>query len=121
MEQPRILLVEDEFLIRMTLAEALADSGYTVEEAGSADEALALAQPDRHFALVITDIQLPGRMNGLALVQALRDGQPELPVIYVTGRPETMGRTQTSERDVFVAKPYLPSQISKICRSLIGV
>ncbi len=124
MDKPRILLVEDEYVIRLTLAEALSDAGYQVEEAQSSDEALtvtqALAEAGQRIALLITDIQLPGPMDGLGLVQALRQRQPELPAIYVTGRPDAMGKTHMSARDVFVAKPYLPSQVTNICRGLIG-
>lgn len=124
MEKPRILLVEDEYIIRLTLAEALSDAGYLVEEAQSTDEAmtatLALEKAGQRIALLITDIQLAGPTDGLGLVRALRQRQPELPAIYVTGRPDAMGKTHMSARDVFVAKPYLPSQITSICRGLIG-
>ena len=106
----RVLIVEDEFLIRLTLAEVLADEGYEVLEAESGDEAVALLDGDGEIAVLLTDIQLPGTMDGRALVKHARQGRPDLPVIFMTGRPDTIA-AQDGAREVFVAKPYLPSEI----------
>jgi signal transduction histidine kinase/DNA-binding response OmpR family regulator len=79
---PRILLVEDDKLIRMLTAEMLMDLGYEVVEAGDAETALdLLAGVD----LMITDVGL-GKMDGLALVDAVHDRVPLLPVIVASGR-----------------------------------
>jgi DNA-binding response OmpR family regulator len=114
----RLLLVEDEFLIRLTLAEALADAGYEVMEAETADEALTLLQADDSIRLLLTDIQLPGRLDGLELVARARDGRPSLPVIYMTGRPDAMTQHLGSPWDAFIAKPYLPSEVTATVRRL---
>jgi CheY-like chemotaxis protein len=112
---PRILVVEDDFLIRLTLAEALSADGFEVVEAASAEEALQHLG-DLEVAVLLTDIQLPGRMNGLQLARHMREQRPDLPIIYTTGRlhdiPESDGR------EVFIAKPYLPSQICTAVRLL---
>lgn len=120
MPAPKILIVEDEFLIRLTLAEALAEEGFEVVEAGSADEALPLLPGDPPVALLLTDVQLPGRLDGLALARAARERMPELPVIYMTGRPDNLSGTARSPRDVFISKPYLPSQVCATARRLTG-
>lgn len=114
----RILIVEDEFLVRLTLMEALVDEGYDVVEAGSGDEALRLLEADPGIGLVMTDIQLPGSLNGLGLVRAAREHRPDLPAVYMTGRPDTMAGSLTSPRDAFIAKPYLPSEITATVRRL---
>lgn len=121
MSAPRILIVEDEFLIRLTLAEALSDEGFDVVEAETADEALRLFRNDSGIALLLTDIQLPGTMDGVELARQARAQSPLLPVIYMTGRPDRMSNTASSSRDVFIAKPYLPSEVCASARRLTGL
>jgi DNA-binding response OmpR family regulator len=116
----RVLLVEDEFLIRLTLAEALADAGYEVVEAETGDAALAVLEADPSIRLLLTDIQLPGALDGLRLVARARAGRPMLPVIYMTGRPDTMTSTRGNPCDAFIAKPYLPSEVTATVRRLIA-
>ncbi len=113
----RVLIVEDEFLIRLTLSEVLADEGYQVLEAETADEALAILDATPDIAVLLTDIQLPGALDGRALVQRVRATRPGLPVIFMTGRPDAM--EGAGPRDMFVAKPYLPSEICKAVRTML--
>ena len=121
MTQTRVLIVEDEFLIRLTLAEAFADEGFAVTEAASGDEAAALLGGAPQFGLLLTDIQLPGTMSGLELATAARSRHPELSVIYMTGRPDSALQTCLSGRDAFVAKPYLPSEVCAAARRLLAI
>jgi CheY-like chemotaxis protein len=111
MTGPRILIVEDEFLIRMTLSEALADEGFDVTEAASGEQALDLQQRSEPFALLLTDVQLAGNLDGFALVRAMRETTPGLPVIFMTGRPDNLTQANVSPRDVTIAKPYLLTDI----------
>jgi DNA-binding response OmpR family regulator len=120
MADERILLVEDEFLVRLTLVEALADEGFQVLEAGTGDEAAALIESDPSIRLLMTDIQLPGSLDGRRLAERVRAHRPDLPVIFMTGRPETMGPVIPGRREVFVAKPYLPSEICAAARRLLA-
>lgn len=115
----RILIVEDEFLIRLTLAEALADEGFDVVEAETGDEALRLIVSDPAIRLMLTDMQLPGTLDGAQLAARVRAHNPDLPIIFVTGRPEAGGSLLTA-RDLFIAKPYLPSEICTAARKLIA-
>jgi DNA-binding response OmpR family regulator len=121
MSGPRILIVEDEFLIRLTLAEALTEDGFDVVEAETADEALGLLRQEPALALLLTDIQLPGSIDGLELARLARAELPRLPVIYMTGRPDRMGRIAGEGHDVFIPKPYLPSDVCAVARRLTGV
>jgi DNA-binding response OmpR family regulator len=115
----RILIVEDEFLIRLTLAEALADEGFDVVEAESGDEALRMIVADPAIRLMLTDMQLPGTLDGATLAARAREHQPALPIIFVTGRPEAVGALLTA-RDLFIAKPYLPSEVCIAAKRLIA-
>jgi DNA-binding response OmpR family regulator len=116
----KILLVEDDYLIRLTLAEALAEAGFAVLEAASGDEASAMLQHEITIALLLTDVQLPGHLNGLQLAELARNRTPDLPVLFMTGRPDVLGAGGRSVRDAFIAKPYLPSDVCAAARRLTG-
>ena len=113
------MIVEDEFLIRLTLSEVLSDEGYEVIEAESGDEAIRLLDEGR-VDVLLTDIQLPGVLDGRALVRQARASRPDLPVIFMTGRPEAMGGDGFGALDVFISKPYLPSDICAAVKRMLS-
>jgi CheY-like chemotaxis protein len=80
-----VLLVEDEALIRMGMAEVLESAGYVVREAGDGIAALSILASNPDIALLVTDIDLP-RMDGLQLVEAARSTRPDLCVILMSGK-----------------------------------
>src|SRR4051812_45793079 len=82
---PVILVVEDELLIRMALAEFLEDSGFHVVEAGSAAEAIAIVESNPRIALVFSDVVMPGGMDGFGLAGWLDANRPGLPVMMTSG------------------------------------
>lgn len=114
---PRILIVEDEFLIRLTLMEALSDEGFDVLEADTGDTALPILQRDPSIQLLLTDIQLPGVLDGRSLAARARETRPDLPVLFMTGRPDPT--TRATARDRYIAKPYTLADICKIVHDLI--
>lgn len=116
----RILVVEDEFLIRLTLAEALADEGFEVLESESGDNALPVLLADPTIALLLTDIQLPGSLDGRALARRARDARPDLPILYMTGRPDPTAEAGAGPNDRYISKPYTLSDICAAVRSLIS-
>ena len=85
---PVLLLVDDEPLVRMVAAEHLEDLGYTVLEAGDAKEALQVFDGNSSIALLITDVGLPGGMNGRQLAEAIREKRRDLEVLFITGYAE---------------------------------
>ncbi len=118
----RVLIVEDEFLIRLILADALNDAGYEVAEAANGDEAVDLAAGPEKLALLVTDINMPGKLDGHALAQQLRQTYPNLPIVYTSGRPDRHrehGAMQHNEE--FVSKPYTPAQIVAAIKRLLHV
>ncbi len=117
---PKCLIVEDEYLVRLVLAEALSDDGFEVVEAADSDEALTVLQQQPDIDLLLTDIQLPGRLDGVRLARRAREQAPGLPVIYMTGRPDGSLRIDDPGRDALIAKPYLPSEICATARRLTG-
>jgi two-component system, response regulator PdtaR len=99
----RILVVEDEVLIRAIIAEELRLAGFSVIEAGRADEALTYIKAGEQVDLVFSDIQTPGSLNGLQLAETLRHNYPDIPVILTSGNALSghVGIVET-----FVPKPY---------------
>jgi DNA-binding response OmpR family regulator len=114
----RVLIVEDEFLIRLTLTEALSDEGFDVVAASTGDEAVRLAAETPEFALLLTDVQLPGDLDGIAVARSLRERVPDLPVIFMTGRPDSTGAVDASDRNMTIAKPYLIADICAAAKRL---
>lgn len=114
---PRLLLVEDEFLIRMTLAEILADEGFEVVEAASGADALGgleAAPPD----IVLTDLNLPGGLDGFDVARAVRKVAGSVPVLFTSGEPIEPSRLGPHDRAL--TKPYLPSSIGPVLREMIA-
>ena len=102
-DKRRLLVVEDEVLVRMIIAEATRDAGYEVAEAESADAALAYIASGRPVDLVFSDIGLPGSMNGVALARTLAAEHPEIMVILTSGQA---GAEALQAETPFIPKPY---------------
>jgi CheY-like chemotaxis protein len=116
----RVLLVEDDFLIRLTLVEALVDDGFTVVEAETSDEALAAVAAYDDLRALLTDVQIPGVCDGVELAARARALRPDLPILFMTGRPDSVPDTTQTANDAFIAKPYLPSDVTKAVRRITG-
>ena len=117
-----ILLVEDEWLIRAMVAEELTQGGFAVCEAEDGDQASALiAEDPAAFTLLVTDIHMPGRLDGIAVARLLRERRPDLPVIYTTGRPDVVRALQPlGANEVLLPKPFELSSLLAAVRRLLG-
>ncbi len=115
----RVLLVEDDFLIRLTLSESLRDDGFDVIEAADTDEAVT-AIDQGGLQMLITDVQIPGTLNGIGVAEHAWRLCPDLPVIFITGRPDAVPDCGMN-RSLVMAKPYLPSEICAAARSMLAV
>jgi PAS domain S-box-containing protein len=103
LEGVRVLLCEDDAIIRMTTADMLQDMGIAVLEAGSATEAMALVGTE-FVHLLVTDVGLPD-MSGVELAGKIRAGLPDLPVVFATGHSDVPGTENMPLIDILV-KPY---------------
>jgi DNA-binding NtrC family response regulator len=100
-----ILVVEDEFLIRMIVSDELRDADYDVIEACNADEALVILKSPVPVCLIISDVRMPGSMDGLGLLAEVRAVSPTLPVIITSGHLEPrLAIADGATR--FLGKPY---------------
>jgi len=105
-----ILTVEDEFLISEYLRGILESGGHRVIATFDADEAIDVLERLRDIELVITDINMPGSMDGLRLAAAIRDRWPPIHLIVVTG----VAPPRSSDLpfgSLFIPKPYAPVDI----------
>ena len=102
---PIVLLVEDEFFVRCGVAERLRESGYTVVETASGEEAIALCRSDLAIDIVFTDINLTGAASGWDVSECLLADRPNVPVLYTSG--QVIERERCVPGGVFIAKPYL--------------
>jgi DNA-binding NtrC family response regulator len=105
-----ILTVEDEFLVGAYLGEVLEEAGYQVIAAANADEAIAILESRSDIQIVITDINMPGSMDGLKLAAAVRGRWPPIQIIIASGKggPRTDEMPQGSH---FMPKPYAADRI----------
>ncbi|MBC3955932.1 hybrid sensor histidine kinase/response regulator [Pseudomonas triticifolii] len=85
---PTVMIVDDEPTIRMLVAEVLEDEGYIAIEAGEGASALKVLETDTRIDLLVTDVGLPGGMNGRQLADAARVVRPDLKVLFITGYAE---------------------------------
>ena len=112
-----VLVVEDDFLIRMNAAEMIADAGFDVVEAASADEAIVILEDRLDITVVFTDIQMPGSMDGLKLAAAIRGRWPPISIIATSGLVDVR-QDEIPEGGRFLPKPYSPEQIIRTLREL---
>ena len=101
----RVLVVDDEPLIRMILADVLADSCYEVFEAGDGTAAIALLDKIDSVDLVVTDVNTP-LCSGFDVANYARLRHPGLPVVFVTGLPNQIGFHEMPEPWMLLAKPF---------------
>ena len=83
-----VLIVDDEPTVRMLVTEVLSDLGYTAIEAADSQAGLRVLQSDVRIDLLVTDVGLPGGMNGRQMADAGRETRPDLKVLFITGYAE---------------------------------
>jgi CheY-like chemotaxis protein len=114
---PVALIVEDEWLLRDSMAEELQEAGWRVLEASTAEAALTLLQDGHPIDIVVTDIQLAGQLTGWDVAEGFRAVHPDMPILYVSGNPiDALRRVSAS---IFLSKPHRSAAISDACRQLI--
>jgi CheY-like chemotaxis protein len=118
-EHYAILIVEDEALLRMHAADIVEEAGFIPIEAANADEAIAILESRSDIALLFTDVNMPGSMDGLKLAHAVRDRWPPIKIVIVSGH------LQVSENELpadsrFFGKPFETDRMIDELRALIA-
>ncbi len=113
-----VLVVEDEMLLRMRAVDMVEDAGYTSLEAIDADTAFAILESRSDIALLFTDIQMPGSMDGLKLAHAVHRRWPPIKIILVSGQLRLAKVDIPPSR--FFGKPLQASEMIAEMRDMIG-
>jgi CheY-like chemotaxis protein len=114
-QRPRILCVEDDNLVRQLAVEGLRDAGYDVLEAKNSAEAMELMQQPEKIGMIFTDVQMPGSLDGVGLVEKIRQDNPGMPAIITSGfSPHLTERLGFLDPPtIFIGKPYSLSDVLK--------
>ncbi len=116
-----VLVVDDEVLVRLAIAEYLRDCGYKVVEAADADEAmLVLKQPQVAVDVLFSDIDMPGSMDGFGLSQWTRSNRPDIEVILTGSVPRAVNAAANLCEDGTLPKPYEPHHVHDRIRRLLA-
>jgi DNA-binding NtrC family response regulator len=117
--QQTVLIVEDEFLIRMSAVAMLEDAGFSVCEAVDSAEALTMLARHEEIDVLMTDVRMPGRMDGLALVAQVCIAYPAIRSIVVSANGSA-AQAANAGAFGFVAKPYSASAIVRAVNDTVG-
>lgn len=112
-----ILVVEDEILIRFILADSLRDIGYQILEAGDGDEALDILTSGQAIDLIVTDVRMPGGIDGMELTRRSKSLAPGRPVIVCSAH---LFESEAFPANEFLSKPYSIAALADVIARLIG-
>jgi CheY-like chemotaxis protein len=116
---PVVLVVEDEMLLRMRVVDMVEDAGYLSVEAVDADEALGILKSRSDIALLFTDIQMPGSMNGLELAHAVHAHWPPIKIILASGQLH-LSSCDIPQDSRFFGKPLRSSEMIAEMQDMLG-
>ncbi len=111
----RVLVVDDEALVRLATKSVLEDAGMTVVEASNSADAIAILENSHTIDVLFTDIRMPGELDGLALAKFTKDRWPSVKVLVTSGDRET-AQSELPMGVRFFAKPYESRQLMATIR-----
>jgi CheY-like chemotaxis protein len=116
---PTVLVVEDESMVRLPIAEYLRDCGYHVLEAANAAEAITAVAASGPVSLVFSDVRMPGRMDGYGLAEWFRINYPGVPVLLTSGYNTSRGVKINVPGVRLIEKPYSQFQVASRIAALL--
>lgn len=117
--QHPVLVVEDEMLIRMIAADALEERGFSVLEASDAQEALEILERTTGIGLIFTDINMPGKTDGLDLATEVAKRWPDIEIIVTSGGVR-LDPADIPDSGKFLPKPYATEQLVALVREQLA-
>jgi DNA-binding NtrC family response regulator len=118
-DRKAILIVEDTALIRLDAADAAAQAGFIVFEAENADQAIAVLEAHPEIRLVFTDVEMPGSMDGLKLVEYISNRWPPIKIIVASGKVSVDKATLPAD-GLFFPKPYSHMEVLAAMHNLLA-
>jgi len=116
---PVVLLLEDESSTRGAAAATLHLRGYRVIEGQSAGEGIRILNAGTRVDIVFSDINMPGKMNGIAFAEWVAERHPMIPVLLTSGAPECSLSLHPSARRAFIGKPYELDEVDHRLRMML--
>jgi len=116
---PKVLVVEDEMVLRMRAVDIVEDAGFRSIEAVNADQAISILESRSDISLLFTDIQMPGSMDGIGLARAVSVRWPLIKIIVVSGQLNPPS-AELPPRSRFFGKPLEAGQMIAQMRNMIG-
>ena len=117
--KPVVLIVEDEILLRMDVMATVEETGFEAIAASDADEAIRILESRNDIKAVVTDIQMPGSMDGLKLARIVKRRWPPVALVVTSGH-SGIPATDLPAGGRFLSKPYAASEISATLHELIS-
>lgn len=117
----KVLVVDDSETVRQQVTQALQGAGYPVLEAWDGVEGLSMATEDTSVSMVILDVNMP-RMNGLEMLDKLRDARPDVPVLVLTteAQPSLIERARKAGAKGWLVKPIKPDLLAAAVKRVLG-
>lgn len=115
-----VLVVDDEFFIRFTIAEFLRVDGFEVLEAVDAEAALQILRDGAHVDLMFTDIRMPGAADGCVLAERVKAEWPETKIVLTSGYAPELLTARRAVGDMIISKPYRPQAVLSAIRSVLS-
>ena len=117
-EPGKVLVVDDQAMIRMFGADMIADAGYTVIEAKNADEALRILEEAEDISLLFSDIDMPGSMDGLELAELVHKRWPDMRLLLTSGA-HRLSNDDVPDDGRFLPKSYGPDAVVETIKDLL--
>jgi CheY-like chemotaxis protein len=115
-----ILVIEDDEAIQGIVEEALTEGGFEPAIAASGEEAVTLLQGKTAYRALVTDINLPGPLDGWQVAKRAREIDPEFPVIYMTGAAGDEWASKGVPNSILLNKPFAPAQLVTAVSQLLN-
>lgn len=112
----RVLLIEDDGLVRGVLTEALIDEGVEVDGLSNAEDALILLGAGQVPDVLVSDVNLGAGLSGFDLADIAREKHPDVEVILMSGAPQADARAAARRHQRFLQKPFLPDDLVSAVR-----
>jgi DNA-binding NtrC family response regulator len=120
MTHPHILVVDDEHIILDILERGLSDAGFRISRAGTSDAALGIFEHE-DIDLLMTDIKMPGPVDGVTLAGLMRRRKPRMPVIFLSGNLDGLANSDRVEPpSAFLIKPVILADVMKTVGQMVS-
>lgn len=115
-----VLVVEDEPLLQGLAEDALADGGFQVEIAASAEDAMELLRGKTSYCALVSDIHLGGKLDGWEVAKVAREMDPNFPIVYMTGAAADEWPSKGVPKSILLNKPFAPAQLVTAVSQLLN-